>query len=98
MTLVPFPASFRPAADRVSDSLDLSRHWGERQDFFTSDPAAKYLSEQLAAGPPKPGKAPRGSFSWVIAELALDDVSAFAMGLGLASGFDGSWRRNRGVS
>ena len=76
--------------DKASVSLDLSRHWAEKQEFFASNVAAKYLTEQLAAPPPKQAKAARGSFGWVVRELALDDVSAFALALGLASAFDAS--------
>jgi len=80
-----------PVIDKASDSLELSRHWGEKRDFFASDAAAKYLTEQLAVEPPAVKNARRGSFSWVVNELAFDDVSAFALGLGLASAFDASF-------
>ena len=80
-----------PVVDRASDSLDLSRHWAEKQDFFSSDVAAKYLSEQLAIEPPANNKPTRGSFGWVVSELELDDVSKFMLGLGLASAFDASF-------
>jgi hypothetical protein len=80
-----------PKIDRASDSLDLSRHWAEKQHFFANDTAAKYLTEQIAATPPKAGKYERGSFGWVIRELALDDVAAFTLALGLASAFDASF-------
>ena len=80
-----------PMIDRASDSLDLSRHWVEKQEFFAADPAAKYLTEQLWSPPPEWGEASRGSFGWVVRELALDDVSAFALALGLAVAFDASF-------
>lgn len=80
-----------PIIDRPSDSLDLSRHWAEKLDFFANDTAAKYLTELIAADPPQVEKNERGSFGWVISELALDNVSAFTLALGLASAFDGSF-------
>lgn len=80
-----------PVIDRASDSLDLSRHWAEKRDFFANDTAANYLSEQLGAEPPTVKDPRRGSFSWVAEELRLDDVSTFALGLGLACAFDASF-------
>ena len=87
----PQPGELPPKIDRASESLDLSRHWAEKQHFFANDTAAKYLTEQIAATPPKAGKYERGSFGWAIRELALDDVSAFMLALGLASAFDASF-------
>lgn len=80
-----------PAIDRASDSLDLSRHWVEKQDFFATDVAAKYLTEQLAVEPPPQDKPEHGSFGWLANELSLDDVSKFVLGLGLAVAFDASF-------
>src|SRR5437868_10967573 len=80
-----------PVVDRASDSLDLSRHWAEKQDFFSTDVAAKYLSEQIAIESPAASKPTRGSFGWVARELELDDVSQFMLGLGIASAFDATF-------
>ncbi len=77
-----------PAADKVSVSLDLTRHWAEKQNFFTADVAAKYLTELLAAEPPSPKKLRRGSFGWTIKELELEDVAIFALALALTTAFD----------
>lgn len=85
------PGELPPAIDKASDSLDLSRHWLEKQEFFSSDVTARYLTEQVQAPRPDVQGPPRGSFGWVITELGLDDVSAFALGLGLASAFDASF-------
>lgn len=83
-------AELPPLTDRASDSLDLSRHWAEKQEFFATDDVAVFLSEQLLAPPPAADAAVRGSFGWVIGELSLDNVSAFALALGLASSLDAS--------
>src|SRR6476469_7521670 len=53
-----------PLIDKVSDSLDLSRHWADKQQFFTNDVAARYLTKQLATEAPASDPPRRGSFSW----------------------------------
>lgn len=80
-----------PLIDQASNTLDLSRHYVEKQHFFANDVAAKYLSEQLNEARPRAGDPARGSFSWVVNELSLDDVSAFTLALVLASAFDASF-------
>lgn len=80
-----------PVVDKASDSLDLSRHWTAKRQFFDEDVAAHYLTEKLAEEPPAVNEVRRGSFSWVQRELALDEVSSFALGLGLATSFDASF-------
>lgn len=77
-------------ADKLSASLDLSRYWAEKRKFFETDVTGKYLSDKLAAKPPKPKNSPRGSFGWVVGELSLDDAETFALALGLTSAFDAS--------
>ena len=85
------PGELPPVVDKASESLDLSRHWAEKQLFFANNVAAKYLTDQLDEPPPRPQNLRRGSFNWVADELALDEVTAFALGLGLASAFDASF-------
>jgi hypothetical protein len=80
-----------PFIDAASVSLDLSRHWTEKQEFFATDVAAKYLTEQIATDLPETKVPERGSFGWVVNELALDDVSTFVLALSLACSFDGSF-------
>jgi adenylate kinase family enzyme len=80
-----------PVVDETSDSLDLSRHWAEKQQFFGENVAARYLTEKLQAEPPAPKKLRRGSFGWVVRELELDGVASFALGLGLAAAFDATF-------
>lgn len=78
-----------PRADRVSGALDLSRYADAKRTFFETDPTAAYLSQQLCL--PKPhvdGKAPQGSFGWVVSSLRLDDFAAFTMALALAAAAD----------
>ncbi len=80
-----------PIIDQVSNSLDFARYRDEKQRFFKENAAARYLTEQLQIEKPEDNKVHRGSFGWVIMELGLDDISAFALGLALAAAFDASF-------
>lgn len=85
------PGELPPVTDKTSDSLDLIRHWDEKQEFFVTNVAAKYLTDALSKSPPATESPERGTFGWVVGELNLDDVSAFVLALGLASAFDASF-------
>ncbi|OAN36778.1 ATP-binding protein [Mycolicibacterium iranicum] len=81
------------AAERnpLVESLDLTRHWDAQQAFFETDETGRYLCDLIAESPPTPAEdPPRGSFSWVLRELRLNDVSAFALALGLLARLDGA--------
>jgi hypothetical protein len=87
------PADFAmlpPYADKLSTILDLSRFYGEKQDFFLTDPTARYLTDQLNQEPSfVSDEAPaRGSFGWVVNELALPNVASFILALSLSAAFD----------
>ena len=76
-------------ADKASHSLTMQRFQEEKNEFFTKDPTAKYLTDQLKPGPPPAGEQDvQGSFSCVIRQLNLDDTAAFVLALGLAVVFD----------
>ena len=79
-----------PFSDRVTTTLDLSRFWVEKQNFYATDTAAHYLTEQLQTKPPAMGQPLQGSFGWVVQRLELDDVSTFVLALALTVAFDGS--------
>lgn len=84
-------ATLPPFADRLSTTLDLSRFWAEKQEFYRSDPTAQYLSEQLLKKPPRQtGRLARGSFSWVAETLELDDVARLVLALGTSVALDAS--------
>ena len=85
------PGELPPVVDKASYSLDLSRHWSEKRQFFAENIAAKYLTETLQSERQKSNNWRRGSFGWVVRELELDDVSSLALGLGLAVAFDASF-------
>lgn len=78
----------KASGDNLSESLGMQRYWEEKKAFFNSDATAQYLTRQLHAPPPLPGKPHQGSFAWVLKELALDNASAFLLALGLSAVFD----------
>jgi hypothetical protein len=78
-----------PFTERVSESLDRARYWDDKQVFFESDTAARYLSDQISAAPPRRTSSPeRGSFAWVVEQAELDPVSTFVLSLALMASFD----------
>jgi hypothetical protein len=80
-----------PFSDKVLGTLDQSRFWAEKRNFYLSDPTARYLTEQLNTGYRSGNeRAAQGSFGWVLETLGLDDVSAFSLALSLTVAFDGS--------
>ena len=66
----------------------MSRYWSVKQQFFQTDPTAKYLTDKLALTPPVDLSAIQGSFSWVIKTLGLDAIATFTLALGLIGSFD----------
>lgn len=88
-TGAPDPAVLPPPADRLLDSLDMTRYAEAKRTFFATDVTARYLSEQLIAEFPEgKGEPTRGSFSWVVSTLKLDPVSTFTLALALSGCFD----------
>jgi hypothetical protein len=84
-------AALPPFSDRAASTLDMSRFWLEKQNFFLTDPTARYLTEQLQPKTRGLDKhIAQGSFGWVVEQLELDDVAAFVLALGLTVAFDGS--------
>lgn len=81
-----------PFTDKVSTTLDMSRFWAEKQNFYLTDSTARYLTEQLQIKSPcaAGNRATQGSFEWVVQRLELDDVAAFVLALALTVAFDGS--------
>jgi hypothetical protein len=77
-----------PLDDPLLASLDLSRYWAQKQQFWQTDTTAQYLSHQLAELPHVSHTHVRGSLSWVIAALDLEPVAAFVLALGLSAALD----------
>jgi hypothetical protein len=77
-----------PPIDPLSASLEMSRYWDVKLQFFQEDQTAKYLSDQLKGEVPGRGDCHRGTLGWAIEELKLDDTATFVLALGLAIAFD----------
>lgn len=84
----PNTATLPPSADPLTTSLDLTRYWTEKCQFFQTDVTAKYLSERLDVLPPLLDRPIPGSMEWAIATLSLSPVAAFVLALGLTPTFD----------
>lgn len=77
-----------PFTDRTQWILDLARHADVKRHFFETNETAQYLSKEIARTPPPNELSQRGSFSWIVRELDLDNTETFIMTLGLLSAFD----------
>jgi hypothetical protein len=78
-----------PFVDKAVSSLNMMRHWEEKKRFFELDPTARYLTEQLnSVMPDSEAGCARGSFSWAVRELQIDDTASFVLALGLLTVFD----------
>jgi len=72
------------------EALDLVRHAEAKQQFFRTDVTARFLTQQLEVPrPPAQGTA-RGSFGWVVEQLALTDAAAFTLALAVSATVDGA--------
>ncbi|HJR36109.1 MAG TPA: hypothetical protein VJ817_14225, partial [Gemmatimonadales bacterium] len=74
-----------PAADRVGETLDLTRYAETRKRFFREDPTARFLTDRLEEPAPRPParKLAPGSFGWVVSELGLAPAGCFVLAFGL---------------
>jgi ATPase family associated with various cellular activities (AAA) len=75
--------------DPLVASLDMTRYWQAKNQFFQTDTTAKYLTDKLSIAPPRVDLLPvQGSFGWVVETLRLDSIATFTLALGLISSFD----------
>jgi len=77
-----------PFADRAVGALDLMRYERDKQAFFAEDVTARHLSDLIAAAPPSPVHAVRGSFTWVVQALELASVERFVLAMALLPALD----------
>ena len=75
-------AALPPFADPALGALDLARYHRDKQEFFASDVTAAHLSDLIATAPPQ-AAVTRGSFGWVVRELALAPVECFVLAVAL---------------
>ncbi|MBA4719434.1 MAG: ATP-binding protein [Nitrosopumilus sp.] len=77
-----------PFVDKTEASLNLTRFWENKKEFFRKDQTAKFLSKQLESEPPTLNSPTFGSFGWLAHTLKLDNASMFVLALGLIPHFD----------
>lgn len=65
-----------------------ARYWNQKQEFFSSDITAKYLTDMLEKKLPTPTEIRQGSLCWLAGQLHLDDTSIFVISLALACYLD----------
>ena len=82
------PGAFPPFTGRISTVLDMTRFADEKRRFFSTDPTARYLTDQIQALPLPAENLQQGSFCWVANNEGLDEISAFALATGLLSAID----------
>lgn len=81
-------AGLPPMGDAAAENLDLTRYDADKRHFFDTDVTAKYLGDQLQAVPLAAATPVRGSWDWVVREMALDPAAQFVLALALAARLD----------
>ncbi len=81
-------AGLPPMIDAAAENLDLTRYDADKRRFFENDVTAKYLGDQLYAAPSPTSMPVRGSWDWLVRELALDPAAQFVLALALAARLD----------
>lgn len=77
-----------PPPSPLAESLDLTRYVDAKRAFYDEDVTARWLSEQLAAPPPRRTAPSRGGFGWVCDAMGLDEAGRFVLGLALLAAYD----------
>ena len=77
-----------PFVDPALGALDLARYEHDKRTFFADDITARHLSELIAEPAPDVAAPRRGSFGWVVHDLALGPAESFVLALGLLPAVD----------
>ncbi|MBK6467777.1 MAG: ATP-binding protein [Rhodobacter sp.] len=77
-----------PMIDPLHEALDLNRYDSDRAAFFVTDPAARYLTDRIAALPLPQGRPVRGGFGWLATELALTSADCLVLALAVGGAVD----------
>jgi len=85
-----------PYVDKPSIALNYIKFHDKKKKFFETDKTASYLTEQIQKDTlptslsitNNKNERVRGTFSWIVNELKLDDVASFILALGLLVVFD----------
>ncbi len=82
----PLTGALPPATDAAAENLDLIRFENQKAYFFNNDPAARYLSDQIAQL--AEAEDPAACRPWPFDIPAFTDAGRFVLALGLAARFD----------
>ena len=77
-----------PFVEPARGALDLARYEHDKRTFFADDITARHLSDLLAEPAPDIATPQRGSFGWVVRDLALAPEEAFVLALALLPAVD----------
>jgi vesicle-fusing ATPase len=77
-----------PFTDPTVESLDLTRHIGDKRRFFATDVAARHLSERMTREPRPALAQASGSWDWLARQAGLDEAAQFVLALTLAARLD----------
>jgi len=77
-----------PLIDPLHEALDLNRYDSDRQFFFSTDPTAQFLSDQIAAVDHPGGQPHHGGFGWLATALDLSEAARFVLALALGGAVD----------
>ena len=82
----PLTGALPPVTDAAAENLDLIRYENQKGYFFNNDPAARYLSDQIAQLTAE--EDPAGCRTWPSDIPAFTDAGRFVLALGLAARYD----------
>ena len=87
-TLDPGTGVLPPITDATVESLDQIRYIDQKNEFFNTDPAARYLSDEINRLTAPVTQIEHSRWAWMAGQLGLDDASQFVLALALASCVD----------
>ncbi len=77
-----------PFSDPAAENLDLTRYIGDKRSFFSTDVAARHLSERIARDDRPAASQTTGSWDQVADRAGLDDAAQFVLALALSARLD----------
>lgn len=78
-----------PFTDQIPAIMEMEHFYILKQEFFDKDATAKYLNSKLNVKLPGTVKSSvQGSFTWVVKQLKLDNISCFTLALAIETMID----------